>query len=69
MHQSLCKLVRVGYCSSDVYLHLAPLFHIGGLSSALAVLLAGGQHVMMPSPLANLKFHGRSIWGLGVGAE
>jgi acyl-activating enzyme 14 len=46
--QSLCKLVRVGYSNSDIYLHLAPLFHVGALSSALAVLLAGGTHVMMP---------------------
>jgi len=29
-------------------LHLAPLFHIGGISSALALLLAGGAHVFLP---------------------
>lgn len=39
--QALAKLLAVGYSSADVYLHCAPLFHIGGLSSALAVLAAG----------------------------
>ena len=27
--QSLAKLAVVGYCNSDVYLHVTPLFHIG----------------------------------------
>jgi acyl-activating enzyme 14 len=31
-----------------VYLHTAPLFHIGGLSSALAMLAAGARHVFLP---------------------
>ena len=35
---SAAKLAVVGYSRSDTYLHLAPLFHVGGLSSALAVL-------------------------------
>eukprot|EP00879_Flechtneria_rotunda_P032374 GHRR01035570.1.p1 GENE.GHRR01035570.1~~GHRR01035570.1.p1 ORF type:complete len:325 (+),score=101.58 GHRR01035570.1:293-1267(+) len=48
MHQSMSKLVHVGYCQDDVYLHVAPLFHIGGLSSGFAVLLAGGMHVFLP---------------------
>jgi acyl-CoA synthetase (AMP-forming)/AMP-acid ligase II len=48
MHQSMAKLAVVRYSSDDVYLHVAPLFHIGGLSSAFAVLLAGGTHVFMP---------------------
>jgi acyl-CoA synthetase (AMP-forming)/AMP-acid ligase II len=48
MHQSMAKLAVVQYSSDDVYLHVAPLFHIGGLSSAFAVLLAGGSHVFMP---------------------
>lgn len=38
----------VGYSDSTVYLSLAPLFHIGGLSSTLAVTLAGGTHVFLP---------------------
>lgn len=48
LHQSMSKLAVVGYCSSDVYLHVPPLFHIGGISSALAVLAAAGAHVFMP---------------------
>jgi acyl-CoA synthetase (AMP-forming)/AMP-acid ligase II len=48
MHQSMAKLAVVQYSCDDVYLHVAPLFHIGGLSSAFAVLLAGGAHVFMP---------------------
>ena len=46
--QSLCKLAAVRYRRQDVYLHLAPLFHVGGLSSLFAVLMAGGCHVVLP---------------------
>lgn len=38
--QSLAKLAVVGYCAEDVYLHTAPLFHVGApceLSGAAAV--------------------------------
>lgn len=35
---SAAKLATVGYEASDTYLHAAPLFHVGGLSSAHAVL-------------------------------
>ncbi|GFR39868.1 hypothetical protein Agub_g368 [Astrephomene gubernaculifera] len=45
--QSLVKLALVGYSHADTYLHLAPLFHIGGLSSAFAALTAGAVHVFM----------------------
>ncbi|EPS58231.1 hypothetical protein M569_16584, partial [Genlisea aurea] len=38
----------VGYDENDVYLHTSPLCHIGGISSALAVLMVGGCHVMIP---------------------
>jgi hypothetical protein len=44
----MAKLAVVGYCRGDTYLHVAPLCHIGGLSSALAALLAGAQQVFMP---------------------
>lgn len=47
--QALQKNAVVGYSAEDIYLHAAPLFHIGGLSSALAVLLAGGTHIFMQS--------------------
>lgn len=45
--QSLAKLAVVGYSEEDVFLHAAPLFHIGGISSALAVLMAGSRHVFL----------------------
>lgn len=47
--QARAKLVHVGYDLSTRYLHLAPLFHIGGASSAVAVALAGGLHVTLPN--------------------
>ena len=46
--QAAAKLLAVGYSSDDVYLHTAPLFHIGGLSSAVAMLMAGGRHIFAP---------------------
>ena len=45
--QAMAKLMVVGYNPHDIYLHAAPLFHIGGLSSAMAVLMARGTHVFM----------------------
>jgi acyl-CoA synthetase (AMP-forming)/AMP-acid ligase II len=44
--QAVAKLKHVGYSAQSRYLHLAPLFHLGGASSALAVTLAGGVHVL-----------------------
>ena len=46
--QAAAKLLVVGYNCNDVYLHTAPLFHIGGLSSAVAMLMAGGRHIFAP---------------------
>ena len=46
-HQSAAKIEVIGYHRQDCYLHTAPLFHIGGISSAMAVLKAGGTHVFM----------------------
>ncbi|GMH38364.1 hypothetical protein BSKO_06248 [Bryopsis sp. KO-2023] len=46
--QSLAKLAVVSYSYSDVYLHTAPLFHIGGISSGMAMLMAGAKHIFMP---------------------
>ena len=46
-HQSAAKIQVVGYHAQDRYLHAAPLFHIGGLSSAMAVMKAGGTHIFM----------------------
>jgi acyl-activating enzyme 14 len=47
-HQSRAKLAIVGYSADDVYLHLAPLFHVGGISSAHAALAAGARHALLP---------------------
>ncbi|KAL6762482.1 hypothetical protein V8C86DRAFT_1784688 [Haematococcus lacustris] len=47
-HASLAKLAAVGYSQTDTYLHLAPLFHVGAISSALACLMTGAAHVLLP---------------------
>ncbi|XP_057465881.1 2-succinylbenzoate--CoA ligase, chloroplastic/peroxisomal isoform X3 [Actinidia eriantha] len=46
--QSLAKIAVVGYGEDDVYLHTVPLCHIGGMSSATAILMVGGCHVLIP---------------------
>jgi len=56
-------MLQCGYCASDVYLHAAPFFHIGGLCSALAMLAAGARHVFLPrfdgpALLAAIQQHG-----------
>ena len=50
-HQALCfqclyKIALCSYSSEDTYLHTAPLFHIGGLVSALAMLRVDARHVL-----------------------
>ncbi|KAJ6894867.1 hypothetical protein NC652_028572 [Populus alba x Populus x berolinensis] len=52
--QSLAKVAVVGYSEDDVYLHTAPLCHIGGLSSAITMLMVGGCHVLIPKFEASL---------------
>lgn len=52
--QSAKKAEVVGYCGSDVYLHTAPLFHVGGLSSCHANLAAGAQQVFLGMPKFDL---------------
>ncbi|KAL5977116.1 hypothetical protein ACLOJK_021458 [Asimina triloba] len=52
--QSLAKIAIVGYGENDVYLHTAPLCHIGGISSCMAMLMMGACHVFLP------KFEARS---------
>lgn len=46
LSQAQAKLAHVGYNRKTRYLHLAPLFHLGGASSAVAVALAGGSIVL-----------------------
>lgn len=36
------------FVALQVYLHTAPLCHIGGISSCIAMLMAGGCHVLIP---------------------
>ncbi|XP_030468617.2 2-succinylbenzoate--CoA ligase, chloroplastic/peroxisomal isoform X2 [Syzygium oleosum] len=52
--QSMAKITICGYSENDVYLHTAPLCHIGGLSSAMAMLMAGACHVLIPKFEAKL---------------
>ncbi|KAH9623442.1 hypothetical protein KSS87_023143 [Heliosperma pusillum] len=52
--QSLAKIAIVGYTEDDVYLHTAPMCHIGGISSCLAMLMAGGCHVVIPKFVAEI---------------
>ena len=52
-HDGVCAASRakhevIGYERGDTYLHCAPLFHVGGLSSAHASLAVGSKHVFMP---------------------
>ncbi|XP_039168427.1 2-succinylbenzoate--CoA ligase, chloroplastic/peroxisomal-like, partial [Eucalyptus grandis] len=46
--QSMAKIAICGYSENDVYLRTAHLCHIGGLSLAMAMLMAGACHVLMP---------------------
>ncbi|KAL9671748.1 hypothetical protein QQ045_009321 [Rhodiola kirilowii] len=46
--QSLAKVDIVGYSEDDIYLHTASLCHIGGISSALAMLMIGARHILIP---------------------
>ncbi|KAL5220279.1 hypothetical protein ABZP36_024992 [Zizania latifolia] len=55
--QSLAKIAIVGYGEDDVYLHTAPLCHIGGISSCMAILMAGGCHVLIPKFDAKSAFN------------
>lgn len=46
--QAVAKCVHLGYTSSTVYLNVLPLFHVGGISSTLAVTMVAGCHVFLP---------------------
>lgn len=50
-HQQAQEKVELGqYDAATVYLSLAPLFHVAGLNSSIAVTLAGGTHVFLQPP-------------------
>ncbi|CAI5484659.1 unnamed protein product [Closterium sp. Yama58-4] len=61
--QSLAKLACAGYRQDDTFLHVAPLCHIGGFSSLLAMLTACARNVLvprfLPSSLPRLLAHHR----------
>nr|CAB3482042.1 unnamed protein product [Digitaria exilis] len=62
--QSLAKIAIVGYGEDDVYLHMAPLCHIGGISSCMAILMAGGCHVLIPKFDAKSAFDAIKKYGV-----
>lgn len=43
--QGLAKMTHCGVCATTRLLQSAPLYHVGGLSSAVACLMAGAAHV------------------------
>ena len=43
--QSMAKVIQLQYSRQDTYLHCLPLFHVGGLSSMLAMLMVGAVQV------------------------
>ncbi|CAM6096926.1 unnamed protein product [Calypogeia fissa] len=54
--QSEAKMAVVGYSHKDVYLHTATMCHIGGISSALATVMANGSHIILPKFLPETVF-------------
>lgn len=48
MTQAICKCLHAGYTCTTTFLSVVPLFHVGGISSSLAVTMAGGCHVFVP---------------------
>jgi long-chain acyl-CoA synthetase len=50
-------IMTIGIASRDVYLHAAPMFHLGDLGVAFAITLMGARHVFLPAfqPVQVLK--------------
>ncbi|CAM9164204.1 unnamed protein product [Discosporangium mesarthrocarpum] len=46
--QAMSKCLNVGYTSRTAFLNVVPLYHVGGINSALAVTMAMGCHVFLP---------------------
>jgi len=46
--QARAKAEVMGFTASDVHLHLAPPFHVGGLCGLFTALHSGGRHVLLP---------------------
>ncbi|KAL3691279.1 hypothetical protein R1sor_004930 [Riccia sorocarpa] len=64
--QSEAKLSEVGYSSDDIYLHAATLCHIGGISSALAIVMANGCHILLPKFEIRTAFSSISQYGVSA---
>eukprot|EP00216_Chloropicon_sp_CCMP2111_P003497 CAMPEP_0198239906 /NCGR_PEP_ID=MMETSP1446-20131203/5179_1 /TAXON_ID=1461542 ORGANISM="Unidentified sp, Strain CCMP2111" /NCGR_SAMPLE_ID=MMETSP1446 /ASSEMBLY_ACC=CAM_ASM_001112 /LENGTH=618 /DNA_ID=CAMNT_0043922573 /DNA_START=454 /DNA_END=2310 /DNA_ORIENTATION=+ len=48
--QAVAKISLLGYCSDDVHLHLAPLYHVSGLCALMTALNSQAKrHVFLPS--------------------
>jgi len=45
---AMCRL-GLGYVPGDVYLHVAPMFHLAGAIGVFTQLLGGRRHVMLPN--------------------
>src|SRR6516165_3272752 len=52
---AMAQIVSLGLRDGDRYLHLAPMYHSGGMTFLNATTLLGGTHVVMP------KFDARSV--------
>jgi len=63
---SAAKAACAGYCAGDVYYNAAPLCHVGGLSSAHAVLSAGGRHLFPARGRFEAPAALRELRGLGA---
>lgn len=59
--QSRAKIDLLSLSEHSVYLHLAPLFHLGGFSSALAITLAHGTHIFPPPLHPSNPAHARTL--------
>jgi len=46
--QAIEKINQVEYSEETRYLNAVPMFHVGGISSAIAVTMVGGTHVFLP---------------------
>jgi fatty-acyl-CoA synthase/feruloyl-CoA synthase len=52
---AMAQILSLGLRDGDRYLHLAPMYHSGGITFLNATTLLGGTHVVMP------KFDARSV--------
>jgi long-chain acyl-CoA synthetase len=41
-------IIGTGYNERDIYLHVAPMFHLADIASTFALTMVGGRHVFIP---------------------